>query len=297
MGYEDAPATVMLATFCACCSRPLVDATSVECGIGPECRKKYRLPELDESTRIEANKLVNEIARLQQGDVVEENIERLEAMGCDVIAARCRKRLFGKDVVITLDGDTLSVKSPYNELAIAPMRGVPGRKWDGGAKVNTFPIHSADAILAVLGGHYAGQSLRVGDGIFVCKPGLTAADVGLPVVEAPKAGTPKAPSEIKIKIVRDMDAERIAVYTPYDADVVASFKAVGGRRWDGPNKVNTFPMMSEGEVMGIVAHAFPNIVLEECEGQVLGAWKPSRGRSRARGYGRRVSHDYDGYGR
>jgi hypothetical protein len=41
MSYESAPATKLLATHCACCSRPLVDAVSVETGIGPDCRKKH----------------------------------------------------------------------------------------------------------------------------------------------------------------------------------------------------------------------------------------------------------------
>lgn len=41
MSYETAPATKMLATFCACCARPLVDAVSVETGVGPDCRKTH----------------------------------------------------------------------------------------------------------------------------------------------------------------------------------------------------------------------------------------------------------------
>ena len=39
--YLTAPATKMLATHCAVCARALVDAKSVELGIGPDCRKKY----------------------------------------------------------------------------------------------------------------------------------------------------------------------------------------------------------------------------------------------------------------
>ena len=39
--YETAPATRMLATQCAVCARPLLDAVSVETGIGPHCRAKY----------------------------------------------------------------------------------------------------------------------------------------------------------------------------------------------------------------------------------------------------------------
>ena len=34
--YTQAPATLMLATNCVCCGRALVDAVSVELGIGPE---------------------------------------------------------------------------------------------------------------------------------------------------------------------------------------------------------------------------------------------------------------------
>jgi len=31
----------MLATHCAVCSRPLVDAASVEAGMGPDCRDRH----------------------------------------------------------------------------------------------------------------------------------------------------------------------------------------------------------------------------------------------------------------
>lgn len=39
--YTAAPATILLATQCACCARPLLDAVSVETGVGPDCRKKH----------------------------------------------------------------------------------------------------------------------------------------------------------------------------------------------------------------------------------------------------------------
>ena len=40
MTYEDAPATKMLRVGCACCGRALLDAESVESGMGPVCREK-----------------------------------------------------------------------------------------------------------------------------------------------------------------------------------------------------------------------------------------------------------------
>ena len=52
MSYENAPATRMLATHCAACGRPLVDATSVETGMGPVCRERYGYDARSEITRL-----------------------------------------------------------------------------------------------------------------------------------------------------------------------------------------------------------------------------------------------------
>lgn len=40
MGYEQAPSTKLLAVRCCYCGRPLRDADSVECGMGPVCRSR-----------------------------------------------------------------------------------------------------------------------------------------------------------------------------------------------------------------------------------------------------------------
>lgn len=45
MSYESSIACKVLATTCCVCCRPLVDADSVDLGIGPICRKKYMKPE------------------------------------------------------------------------------------------------------------------------------------------------------------------------------------------------------------------------------------------------------------
>lgn len=39
MSHDNAHATILVATHCCMCGRALVDADSVECGIGPKCRK------------------------------------------------------------------------------------------------------------------------------------------------------------------------------------------------------------------------------------------------------------------
>jgi hypothetical protein len=39
--YVNAAATKLLATHCACCGKPLVDADSVQAGVGPDCRAMH----------------------------------------------------------------------------------------------------------------------------------------------------------------------------------------------------------------------------------------------------------------
>jgi len=147
--YINAPATKLLATHCACCGRLLVDSKSVECGVGPECRKKHgygeaqHLPNweklltvllmpsppesLTEAIAIQdahraANVLVYHIAAQQSGEYVEQYVEALAALGYVKLARRMVQRLNG--IIVDQDGATLVVRGPYNpQLGI---RWIPG---------------------------------------------------------------------------------------------------------------------------------------------------------------------------
>jgi hypothetical protein len=68
--YTDAPAVALLATHCALCGRPLLDAPSVECGMGPVCRSKA-LQDAPEAHRAEVNALVARIAARPDDDTTE----------------------------------------------------------------------------------------------------------------------------------------------------------------------------------------------------------------------------------
>lgn len=94
MSYENAPATKLLATACAYCGRDLVDAVSVETGVGPECRKKYAIDsDASEEARKEANQIVFQLARKGVGNrIYLPAIERLAALGFEHLAARVAKR-------------------------------------------------------------------------------------------------------------------------------------------------------------------------------------------------------------
>ena len=148
--YENAPATRMLATHCAACGRALVDAKSVEVGMGPDCREKHGYNiEVSEEAREQANKLVYLIASERStGHITLSTLEAacaLRLLGfsklAGVIIERCA------DITITESEQpkagwtqpVLVVHAPYSEEATQAWRNIPGRRWDKDAKANVVP--------------------------------------------------------------------------------------------------------------------------------------------------------------
>jgi hypothetical protein len=164
-GYENAPATKMLATHCACCGRPLVDSISVETGVGPECRKRHGYDiDVPQEIRQEANKLVYIIALDQTGPRVIESLLRLRDLGFTQLSDRIAERL--NCVRITEVQDTYAVKAPYRDEAVRAFASIPGRRWEREHKHNTFPLSERKRIWDVLKTHYAGM-------ILISKKGMT----------------------------------------------------------------------------------------------------------------------------
>lgn len=98
MNHENAPATKLLATNCACCGRALTDAVSVETGIGPECRKRFAVDVVvEEAKRVEANQLVWQVARRgMRRNEAAAIFNRLAELGFTVLADRIAKRFRAK---------------------------------------------------------------------------------------------------------------------------------------------------------------------------------------------------------
>jgi hypothetical protein len=189
-GYENAPATKLLATHCACCGIPLVDSVSVDVGVGPVCRKKHGFTKkVSEEVRREANQLVYQIAlansegqgnapRARRMDIARA-CTRLRELGFDKLAGIIEKRIC--PVRITVAGNALVVASPYSEEATDAFRRVPGRHWHGrgcscgrdlGAeKVNAFPLASRPALWAALQRAFRGQVAIGPKGPFVIGQG------------------------------------------------------------------------------------------------------------------------------
>jgi uncharacterized protein DUF6011 len=163
-GYENAPATRMVATTCAVCGRPLVDSVSVETGIGPECRRKHGYTvDVAETARTEGNAIVYSIAAgAVAGPTLVSALLRLRALGFDRLADVITRRRGGLEITEGQSPDgaaVLIVKAPYREEALGAWRMVPGRRWDRDAKCNTVPATDKGraALWALLRTYYRGE--------------------------------------------------------------------------------------------------------------------------------------------
>lgn len=192
MTYENAKATKILATHCCACGRPLVDAVSVELGIGPDCRKKYMPAKLGGPAREEANRLVYRLAlqvSINNGLVVDDAAKAAfmlggpQAVGAMLVAdtaaepmlARLRELGFEKladkleqawiTIKITRAGDELLVEAPFNERALPAWRNLG--PWDGVKKVRKVAGHRGQALMDVLIDFYPGQAGISDKGPFV----------------------------------------------------------------------------------------------------------------------------------
>jgi hypothetical protein len=142
MTYETAPATVMLATHCAICGRPLVDARSVETGIGPDCRAKYgKADVVTESQRSEANGIVYRLALWRSevlgGPTIEEvaeDLRRVRQLGLFRLADVLDERLC--DVVLVETSACLELTTPFKPSFVSDLRSssVPLRRWNAEKK-------------------------------------------------------------------------------------------------------------------------------------------------------------------
>ena len=194
-GYEASPACLLLATHCACCGRPLVDAKSVETGVGPDCRKKHgyataeKAPEwaavftaleaavaadprhgelafkvagLTDDTRKAANLVMHRVAAAQTGAAVGHLVRAIRALGYVKMAARCADRL--GSVLVEIDPATgvLALFAPYSEELNAALRKVPGRAFKKAPTRNEVPAASRAALWTALRAGLPAGTLVVG---------------------------------------------------------------------------------------------------------------------------------------
>lgn len=160
MSYENATATKLLATHCICCGRPLVDAISVELGIGPECRN-HDDAGISSDIQQQGNSMTHDAAIAAQGGRLTEILtiaDRLDSIGLSTLAGKIRERFSKKaqdavehpDIQIRLEGDIMFVRTPYkrNPAFVDAWRSIPNRRYRDG--VNQIPVASKHQLWELL---------------------------------------------------------------------------------------------------------------------------------------------------
>jgi hypothetical protein len=169
-----------VASHCCACGRTLKDATSIEFGIGPVCRKKYQYEDaypidegtalqlavfltdsaipaglagrigeacLDDNSRRAANLLVH-AASTEGPHAAIQAAQALRLLGYEKLASRMQQRL--AKIHISVEYNHLIVQTPFNPAFLAAMRNIPHRKWDFTRKVNVVPSQYKTALFQAL---------------------------------------------------------------------------------------------------------------------------------------------------
>lgn len=194
MSYESAPSTIMLATNCACCGRPLRDSVSVERGVGPDCAKKYSYSDaqtepnwfaasiavtaaglhqesiggwLSDAHRA-SNVLIHRVACIQgsSGPQLSYLVAAVHNLGYRTLAEILADRAGAVRVSHETVGDTkvLVVEARYDPRFTDALRLVPGRRWNQERKANVFPNGSREALWAAIKASYPKGTIVVGQG-------------------------------------------------------------------------------------------------------------------------------------
>ena len=174
--YENAPATKMAATNCCCCGKSLVDALSVNVGVGPECRKNYGINDVPEKpdwagallaldrgiinapaslgdvwtkdVRKACNILTWWIACNRKAEFTNNRIMAIYKLGYKKLAAKLVKACGG--ILVKQECEMLLVYSPFSREWNYISYGVKGSAWVPSRKARMFPATERENVWKAL---------------------------------------------------------------------------------------------------------------------------------------------------
>ena len=295
MTYEAAPATTLLASHCAVCARPLLDAESVEAGIGPDCRKHgfakasqepdwsavgralagadvaaLVLPEGAEvagalwalgglETRRVANRLVARIA-IARSRWASHDDDKASTVASCVTALRALGFVRLADVCASRLATVEVVERTDETIALrAPYSDsflAASRKVPGRR-------WDGERKLTTFPRWAEKAALRAvalaygADSLLATPEGLRTAEQA--AESAPELAPPTqaaAPMQVA-RILVARDGKRLIVHAPYSASATEAWRAIPGRRWDAAAKANTLPVTALSALRGLIEAHYP----------------------------------------
>lgn len=289
--YEDAPATKLVATHCCCCGRALLDAESVEIGIGPVCREKYGYVggSVSPEVRDEANKLVYQIACNPKADSVVAALLRLRELGfvkladriADVSKAACyleRSNVVDDEVWFFSDKDERIISTIKTVSSWANGR----RRWDPINRCWVLDLVAARAVLPALTqlGIYVASSPEVEALLAQAatpKPEQVGGGNGFGEGGGGRGGgfvssLPKPQVNYRFTVAGD----KVTITTPYNPDAVTALKgaATGYRKFDGSTKSWIIELAVAAKVAEALRPFFPGLTDEMLADERIASAKP-----------------------
>lgn len=253
----------ILATHCCVCSMGLLDAKSVEFGMGPTCRKRYGNPQIEtteEMLRVaighmaasglpaqvlteavrhkhDARKVCNLLVRWASAHYTDKKVVLsctpiIRALGYLHLADRLEDDRTSHKVKTV--GGVIEVTTPYEPIIVSAFRqvqgGCPVRDGKGRFRCWTFPVAQRPTVLAILGTYYGGQEAVGDEGVFVIAP--RAVDAPWP------QGSPAPAPENRplVRVETSPDGSVIEVYTPYNANFVEAIRRLRKFQWNSAKR-------------------------------------------------------------
>lgn len=158
------PIFKFLRCHCRVCRSPLIDAVSIEMGLGPGCRVygSHLSVGVSPSVKRRANLLLRHVAGqwFTYRSVPDAEIAELVVLGFQGLV----RQVLDATSVIWIQGRVFSnhwrpgygreaprlcVRTPYRPEAVVDLRSIPERAWDSTLGVNVFPFESRGARRAV----------------------------------------------------------------------------------------------------------------------------------------------------
>lgn len=198
--YTKSPVYEMVPTHCSCCKRPLVDATSVEFGVGPVCRDKYgyedahpvtaeveaamtdvmsKFSDLAFAGRVmeavkadDSRKAANLLNRLMAVSLTKKVSEAdillgtkaLATLGYTTLSARVSEVLTTVKIE-EVDG-RVKVVAPFNEAFVDATRAIKGSRFDRDSKCWTVPSTEKAALWGAIKESFSGKMGTGPKGVF-----------------------------------------------------------------------------------------------------------------------------------
>ena len=137
--------------FCCRCGRTLTHPGSIKLGIGPECLGNWNMRD-----DVLKNMSLEEIAATRRKIQTQRRIDGWVPKSCvkdlgesaeivEVPADHPRLRKPNAVSSVTVQGDRLAVRFPYDPKKVAAVREISGRRWDPDNKIWTVPANAASA--------------------------------------------------------------------------------------------------------------------------------------------------------